>query len=104
MTNGFVYLIESFYEGNITYKIGKTNRKINNRLKEINTLNPSQLKVLFIFESKNYSVLEKTLHRIYESKKISGEWFKDIELNDFEKQCLITEKSLFDINNFNFSF
>jgi hypothetical protein len=89
MSNGFVYLIESFYEGNTTYKIGKTNRKINKRLKEINTLNPSQLKVLFIFESKNYGVLEKTLHRIYESKKINGEWFKDIELNDFQKHFIL---------------
>ena len=58
----------------------------------------------FIFESKNYSILEKTLHRIYDTKKINGEWFKEIDLDDFKNKCIKTEKSLFDINNFNFSF
>ena len=82
-----VYLIESNINGTITYKIGKTSRNANARLEELSTGNAGEMRVVCEYESKNASSIEISLHSIYNSKRLSGEWFNDITETDFLKSC-----------------
>lgn len=72
-TNVKVYVIHNT-ELN-TYKIGKSINPTG-RLKELQTSNSSKLKIIYEFESNDGNQLETSLHRIFSSKRISGEWFK----------------------------
>ena len=85
---GFVYLLKSDLNGNITYKIGKTSRKPSNRLNELSTGNAGNMTLIYYYETKNYSELEKTLHAHYKLFNINREWFNDnLNENDFKIEC-----------------
>ena len=53
-----VYLISSYINGEILYKIGMTKRSVEKRLKELKTGNAADLAIVNIFESKWASKIE----------------------------------------------
>jgi hypothetical protein len=71
-----VYLISSTIEGDICYKIGYTKRNPLQRIKEMKTGNASELELIESFQSKWGTQIEAKLHRTFQDKKISGEWFR----------------------------
>ena len=84
-----VYLISSSLEGDICYKIGYTKRNPNKRIREMKTGNASELEVIESFQSKWGTQIESKLHRIFQDKKISGEWFRltAYDISQFKKLC-----------------
>jgi hypothetical protein len=91
-----VYLISSSLEGDICYKIGYTKRNPNQRIREMKTGNASELQVIESFQSKWGTQIEAKLHRIFQEKKISGEWFRltAYDISQFKKMCEQTHKNL----------
>lgn len=84
-----VYLICSEIEGKNLYKIGYTRREIEKRIKEFKTGNASSFYIVDSFQSEWGTKIESRLHRVFNHKKISGEWF-DLDENDikeFSKIC-----------------
>ena len=84
-----VYLISSSLEGDICYKIGYTKRNPNKRIREMKTGNASELEVIESFQSKWGTQIEAKLHRIFQDKKISGEWIRltAYDISQFKKLC-----------------
>ena len=84
-----VYLISSSLEGDICYKIGYTKRNPNKLIREMKTGNASELEVIESFQSKWGTQIEAKLHRIFQDKKISGEWFRltAYDISQFKKLC-----------------
>ena len=84
-----IYLISSEINGHKLHKIGYTRRTIEKRIKEFKTGNASEFEIVDSFHSKWGTKIESQLHRIYNSKKMSGEWFNldedDIIL--FKEHC-----------------
>jgi len=90
---GFVYLITSDYKN---YKIGSTKRKVEDRIKELQTACHEELQIVKSYETNNYIKVEKWLHRKFFSKKKEGEWFEleDEEINLFEENCKNIDKTI----------
>ena len=87
MSNGFVYLIRGDREGTFTYKIGKSNSP-NFRIKSIQTSNPDNLEILYLYEIDIPYKLETFLHRTFSPFSIRGEWFKSDKIEDnFLLEC-----------------
>ena len=83
---GIVYLLR---DDNNKYKIGITTRKSIKRLKELQTGNSEQIKVVEEFKSKWFRKIETALHNRYNTKRLKGEWF-DLEKEDtqnFISEC-----------------
>lgn len=84
-----IYLISSEINGHKLHKIGYTRRTIEKRIKEFKTGNASEFEIVDSFHSKWGTKIESQLHRIYKSKKMSGEWF-NLDENDivlFKEHC-----------------
>ena len=77
-----VYILK--IESENKYKIGYTKRKLEKRIKELQTGCPDVIEPVFSFESKYVTKLESYLHRSYSNKKVEGEWFI-LEKNDIEE-------------------
>jgi hypothetical protein len=90
-----VYLISSTIEGDTCYKIGYTKRDPIQRIKEMKTGNASELEVIQTFKSKWGTQIESKLHKIFQDKKISGEWFRltAYDISQFKKLCEQTHQS-----------
>ena len=73
--SGFIYVICRDDEGEPFYKIGRT-RDWKNRLSGIQTGSPHKLKVLICFATSHTREDEETLHKMFEGKRVLGEWFK----------------------------
>lgn len=95
----FLYLIQASDKSLFKIGISKYPKK---RLKQLQTASAYELKIVFLFETKHASKLEKTLHRIYSiNKKIDednqaiGEWFffTEKEFNGFEEKCMSAIKT-----------
>ena len=71
--SGYVYLIGSPIFG--WYKIGKSKTPVI-RVKDLGILLPFKLHVIGVWSAKDHSLLEKTLHEIYDPCHINGEWFE----------------------------
>lgn len=71
---GYVYLICD--PSNELYKIGVTRSKDSNRIKKLQTGNPSELFIVSIYEHENPFRLETMLHNKFKNKKVLNEWFK----------------------------
>jgi hypothetical protein len=54
------------------YKIGKTSRSVESRLRELQTGNPHSLKVIKVLSGD----LEGYYHNKFSHKRVGGEWFK----------------------------
>lgn len=84
---GYVYLI--YDENNNVYKIGVTRKSNETRVKKMQTGNPTQLRVLLMYECKYPFRLETMLHNIYKSKNVLNEWFEltNEEVINFKDTC-----------------
>lgn len=79
-----VYLICSEIGDEKLYKIGFTRRKIEDRIKEFETGNGSNIFIIDSYKSKWGTKIEARLHSIFKNKKIRGEWF-NLDENDILK-------------------
>lgn len=82
--SGFVYIAHT--AGTNNYKIGSA-LDISRRFKGLKTGNP-HLRIIATKESLNRRADEAMLHKLFESKRISGEWF---ELSAEQLSALITQ-------------
>lgn len=88
---GNIYLLQSYSEefGDV-YKIGITKNEISERLMNLNTGNPNEIKVIHIYQSRiNPRTLEARLHKAYDYCRIKGEWF-DLPQDAIDKFILST--------------
>jgi len=71
------------------YKIGFSERKIEKRIKELQTGSHSEIRVVQEYETDNARQVETIMHRFFRSKRISGEWFELTldEAADFKSRC-----------------
>src|SRR5690554_3396808 len=71
---GYVYIIRA--EGTNRYKIGITDGKPSDRLKQLSTASPFPLALYEQFDFGPYSMqVEKYLHHIFSDYRKHGEWF-----------------------------
>lgn len=68
----FIYLIQSLETSK--YKIG-VSKNPSKRIKQIQTGNGDDLKLVFQYESLHYKQIEKYLHNKYSYLKTRGEWY-----------------------------
>lgn len=71
------------------YKIGYTNRSIENRVNEIQTANAKKIEVLETFETEHHIKVESWMHKIHYQKRMEGEWFEltDEDVRNFKQDC-----------------
>ena len=83
-----VYVLK--IESENKYKIGYTKRKLEKRLKELQTGCPDVIEPVWYFESKYVTKLESYLHRQFKNKKIEGERFilEDGDIDIIKKECV----------------
>lgn len=87
-----IYLIKA---GDL-YKIGYTKRKVSERIKDFKTGNSSEFEIIKEFKcDKNWSKVEKAVHRTYNEKLIDGEWFNlsKEDVDNFIETCKKYKKS-----------
>lgn len=85
-----IYLIQQ--ENTNLFKIGITKKEARKRLLELQTGNANKLKLIITFETKYSFKLETYLLNYYRLKNQSGEWFVDIDSDDFIEICKKGEK------------
>jgi hypothetical protein len=71
--SGYVYLIGTPIFG--WYKIGKS-KTPNIRVRDLGILLPFKIKVLGVWKAQNHSLLEESLHEMFDKYRINGEWFE----------------------------
>jgi hypothetical protein len=89
----FVYLIQSLEEG--YYKIGVSIHP-KKRIKELQTGNSAELKLIEVYRSEFANQIEKSLQRRYSHLRKEGEWF-DMSIShevSFLKECRQIEENL----------
>jgi len=89
----FVYLIQSLE--NSYYKIG-ISKHPKKRIKELQTGNSSELKLVEAYQSEFANQIEKTLQRRYSHLRKEGEWF-DMGISNevsFIEECRKIEETL----------
>lgn len=84
-----VYLICSEIGDEKLYKIGFTRRKIEDRIKEFETGNGSNIFIIDSYKSKWGTKIEAYLKRYHKIYNIRGEWFNfpDEEISNFVNMC-----------------
>ena len=92
---GFVYLIKEESNEN-KYKIGMTNKTLEQRMNSLQTGNPNKLTLINYHESKNPKAVEKTLHNFFRHKNILREWFDldEDDINKFKPICEQVESNI----------
>lgn len=95
-----IYLIKN-EEG--FYKIGKTRRDVEKRIKDMKTSYPSDFQIIHEYSTEKASQIENYLHRVYKSKHINREWFElTIEdIKEFLKYCEKHEENLKTLESLN---
>ena len=86
---GYVYLIGEIGNDN-RYKIGSTKaKKVETRLKQLQTGNSSELYLKESFETEHPFKLEKMLHNHFKSSNLIGEWFElsEDDIKGFRDIC-----------------
>ena len=78
----YVYLVKGTHKGITRYKIGKANN-VNDRIKRFEVKIPFDIDLEFSFLVKNSFEFESMLHRQYDKKRLSGEWF-DLSEDDIK--------------------
>jgi predicted GIY-YIG superfamily endonuclease len=89
----YIYLIQSLE--NSYYKIG-VSKHPNKRIKELQTGNSSELKLIETYQSEFAYLIEKTLQRKYSYLRKEGEWF-DMSISNevsFINECKEIEKNI----------
>lgn len=88
-----VYLIQSLEEGYYKIGISKNPKK---RLKQLQTGNSSELKLIYSYPSEYANKIEKSLHGLLSHCKKEGEWF-ELSLIDelsFDVKCKQIESNI----------
>jgi hypothetical protein len=98
----YVYIFENQLTNE--YKVGCTRRDPKIRLKESQTFNAQNLKLIDVFKSDLYKQIETSLHNHYKMFHINREWFKldRNAINNFQILCKKIENSLRAYNEFVF--
>jgi len=86
--DGFVYVINS--EGNPLYKIGLS-KNPTQRLESLQHACPIPLTFRFLWRTSDMNLVEKCLHKRFETKRKHGEWFKLDSLDLHEIEQLMTQ-------------
>lgn len=73
---------------NDLFKIGVTNN-IDKRVKTLQTGNPHPITVLYCEQRYKPHKAEKYLHRLFHKNRISGEWFKDITIDQIRSRLMM---------------
>jgi hypothetical protein len=68
----YVYFIQAVYGGAV--KIGRAKR-ILRRLKGIQTGNPNDLRILYLYKTRDPARDERRVHKHFKDKHIRGEWY-----------------------------
>lgn len=89
-TFGYVYFIKN--NKSIDVKIGISNN-INDRVKSYRTAFSGEVLLIGYIYCENYKKLEKDIHKLFDNKRISGEWF-NLSLNEI-KELLIKYNGTF---------
>lgn len=91
---GYVYLICD--PSNDRYKIGVTRNLKSNRIKKLQTGNPTELFIHTIYETEWPFRLETMLHNHFGRKRILNEWFAlDItDITNFKNTCRKIEENI----------
>lgn len=76
-----IYIINA-YRTNFV-KIGYTNN-LTRRIKEIQIGCPYKLNLIFFLQTKDYKLIEKSLHNKFKQDKIRGEWF-NINIKEIDR-------------------
>ncbi len=71
---GFVYVLKT--DSIECYKIGKTSRTVNKRIKNLQTGNVNDILNMFEYETCNEDLLEKLVHFLLDKYRINREFFK----------------------------
>jgi len=91
-----IYLIECKRDYETVYKIGYSKCKPNSRLRNLQTGNDGELKLIETFETLHGQILERTIHRFLGHEHRRGEWLT-LSLKDvlgFRALCEKIEKNL----------
>ncbi|MBI9033412.1 MAG: GIY-YIG nuclease family protein [Bacteroidales bacterium] len=83
-TNGYIYFLNPENEKG-PIKIGRA-RNIKQRINQLQTSLPYDLKLIGYIETSNYIELENDIHEKYKNKNLKREWF---DLNLDEVKCII---------------
>jgi len=91
-----VYLLKCDFGDHLLYKIGFSKRPVEKRLNELKTGNACEIKIVNIFNSVWAIKIESTLHRLYSSKRVSGEWFdlNNDDVDQFINNCQLHHDNL----------
>lgn len=92
-----IYLIDANIPGENRFKIGITSEKrLQSRIKQLQTGASSELRLCNTYKTKYASLIEKTLHRNYQSKKLIGEWFEltNQDVFTFTETCSNIENNI----------
>lgn len=100
---GYVYLLEDYRNFERAFKIGKTRKTVEQRVKQLQTGNSHEIVIVNYYKSNQYNKLEKFLHTYYAPYRISGEWFviNDKEASNFLNVCKKLDASLEYLKNNN---
>ena len=80
----YIYLLECEFPDKSLYKIGISN-KVERRVKQLQTGNPYQIKLLLKFKTPYAFKIEAALHREHKIDNVNGEWF-DIDISNVENR------------------
>jgi hypothetical protein len=83
----FIYLISNQLG---LFKVG-VSKNPNKRIKSMETGNPDDLIILYVYNSKKSYVIEKTLHRLYQQYHVKLEWFS-LPTNEVENFLINCKK------------
>ena len=96
---GWVYLLLQIDESNNeTYKIGITRKDPQLRVKQLQTGNPNQIRLIRSYKSTNYLKIEKWLLRKYSSLKTNAcnEWrcLESHHIFSFIDDCILADEQI----------
>lgn len=86
-----IYLLKSDNGDEPLYKIGITNKNINERISQLQTGNGNPIHLVKFFESEFNRKIETALHYRYGHKRKSSEWFNltSEEVDNFLTDCQV---------------
>ena len=101
---GKIYLITELNSQTPRYKLGKTKRKVSQRLKEHQTGASNELIIVAEYESEYYHKIEFFLKNTYKLYATDGgtEWFElpDDVMNNFLSECKKAEQKFSFLKNY----
>jgi len=92
---GYVYLLHA--PSLDAYKIGKA-KDVDARIKAFSIEMPMEIQCVFTAKSSEYDVDEKKLHKLFEEKRLIGEWFR---LDNDDVNCIKNYSFAKEANNEN---